>query len=87
MSALRELHAKHPGADAHDGLFHERHLCVDDAGIGFLSVRPAAVDRHRMLGMLVVLGAVVGVVYAGMARDKILSYITNTKTALGLISG
>lgn len=26
----------------------------------------------------------VGVVYAGMARDKILSYITNTKTALGL---
>ena len=37
-----------------------------------------------MLATLVVLGVVVGVVYAGMERNKILSYITNTKTELGL---
>ena len=37
-----------------------------------------------MLATLIVLGVVVGVVYAGMERNKILSYITNTKTELGL---
>ncbi len=37
-----------------------------------------------MMATLIVLGLVVGVVYAGMERNKILSYITNTKTELGL---
>ncbi len=50
--------------------------------LAFYPFAPRPSIASWMLGMLVVLGAVVGVVYAGMARDKILSYITNTKTAL-----
>jgi hypothetical protein len=49
----------------------------------FYPFAPRSAITLCLLLMLIALGVVVGLVYAGMEQDKILSYITNTSTSLG----
>jgi hypothetical protein len=51
--------------------------------LAFYPFAPKPSISGWMLLVLVAVGAVVATVYAGLERDPVISYITNTKTTLG----
>ena len=80
LSDLRGLSAEPAGTDAHHGAVHGRRLCCYRARRrDFIPSRRGPPFRFRCCVLLLAIGTVVGVVFAGLDRDSTLSHITNTE--------